>query len=167
MIRKIRHLRRKEPPELNITAFLNLMVVLVPFLLITAVFSRITILQLNLPTDGQGSDAPQDVKLTLEVIVRQQAIELGDGKNIIKRMEYVEDEPDIASLADVLLQIKGTYPDKLDATLLLEPGIKYDVLVQVMDAVRVAEVFQDGALQLVELFPQISIGDAPLIGQGN
>ena len=30
------------------TTFLNLMVVLVPFLLITAVFSRITILELNL-----------------------------------------------------------------------------------------------------------------------
>jgi biopolymer transport protein ExbD len=35
--------------ELNITAFMNLMVILVPFLLITAVFSRLAILELNLP----------------------------------------------------------------------------------------------------------------------
>jgi biopolymer transport protein ExbD len=45
--------RRKyiqETVELNITAFLNLMVILVPFLLVTAVFSRITVLELNLPS---------------------------------------------------------------------------------------------------------------------
>ena len=45
--------RRKHPAaELNITAFMNLMVVLVPFLLMTAVFSHITILDLNLPPPG-------------------------------------------------------------------------------------------------------------------
>jgi biopolymer transport protein ExbD len=41
--------------ELNITAFMNLMVILVPFLLITAVFSRLAILELNLPGRGRGS----------------------------------------------------------------------------------------------------------------
>jgi len=45
----------KAPPELEITTFLNLMVVLVPFLLITAVFSRITILQLKLPEGAGGA----------------------------------------------------------------------------------------------------------------
>jgi biopolymer transport protein ExbD len=41
-----RHIIRRVHPaaELNITAFMNLMVVLVPFLLMTAVFSHITIL---------------------------------------------------------------------------------------------------------------------------
>ncbi|MEM7805474.1 MAG: biopolymer transporter ExbD, partial [Pseudomonadota bacterium] len=41
--------RSLEATELNITAFMNLMVILVPFLLITAVFSRLAILELNLP----------------------------------------------------------------------------------------------------------------------
>jgi biopolymer transport protein ExbD len=44
--------------ELNITAFMNLMVALVPFLLITAVFSRLTVLELNLP--GSESVANPD-----------------------------------------------------------------------------------------------------------
>jgi len=49
MFRK-RHRRTKQVhAELNITAFMNLMVVLIPFLLITAVFSQVTILKLNLP----------------------------------------------------------------------------------------------------------------------
>jgi len=46
--RRIR--RQNDPVELDITAFMNLMVILVPFLLITAVFSRMAILELNLPS---------------------------------------------------------------------------------------------------------------------
>ena len=38
----------------------------------------------------------------------------------------------------------------------------YDVLVQVMDAVRFFEAVQDGQMVQAELFPDISIGDAPL-----
>ncbi len=59
----------KEAPELNITTFLNLMVVLVPFLLITAVFSRITILELNLPTGAGDASKINKPKMTVEVIV--------------------------------------------------------------------------------------------------
>jgi biopolymer transport protein ExbD len=50
MLRSRRGSRRNvDTAELNITAFMNLMVILVPFLLITAVFSRLAILELNLP----------------------------------------------------------------------------------------------------------------------
>jgi hypothetical protein len=46
-------------------------------------------------------------------------------------------------------------------TLLLEPDIKYDALVQVMDAVR---VFPAGSAELTQgmpMFPSVAIGDAP------
>ena len=62
MSRRSHHGRNKEAPELDITAFLNLMVVLVPFLLVSAVFSRITILELNIPT-AAGASQPSKVKL--------------------------------------------------------------------------------------------------------
>ncbi|MBU2479036.1 MAG: biopolymer transporter ExbD, partial [Gammaproteobacteria bacterium] len=58
--------------------------------------------------------------------------------------------------------IKSRYPDKQDVTLLLEPDIAYDSLVQTMDAVRIADTVVAGNLVKVELFPQISVGDAPL-----
>ena len=58
-----------EPADINITAFMNLMVILVPFLLITAVFSRITILELNLPA-AAASQAEDEQALQLEIISR-------------------------------------------------------------------------------------------------
>jgi hypothetical protein len=61
--------------------------------------------------------------------------------------------------------VKRQFPDKVDATLLLEPDISYQVLVNVMDTVRVYES-RDAERETVaklELFPEIAIGDAPLL----
>ena len=147
---------------MDITTFLNLMVVLVPFLLITAVFSRVTVLELNLPTSS-GSSAPTKIKLNIEVIVREKGLEIGNGRRVVARFPKVEDEYDFASLSAHLLEIKRNYPDKSDATVLMEPDIEYELLVHVMDAVRVAELAQgeNGVFEKVALFPDISIGDAP------
>jgi hypothetical protein len=64
-----------------------------------------------------------------------------------------------------LLRVKRQFPDKADATLLLEPEISYEVLVQVMDTVRVAQRVPEGGREQIayELFPEISIGDAPIV----
>lgn len=162
MARRSHHRRQKEAPELDITAFLNLMVVLVPFLLVSAVFSRITILELNLPT-AAGASSPTKIKLSVEVIIREKGLEIGNGRKTIARFPKKDDEYDLVKLSEYLLKIKGTYPDKTDATVLMEPDIEYDYLVMVMDAVRGAEVRQQGQeeVQKIILFPDISIGDAP------
>ena len=185
MARRSHHYKRpkKEPPELNITTFLNLMVVLVPFLLITAVFSRITILELSLPTSAGSNDSDKP-KVVIEVIVREKGIEISNGKRVLTRfpllkgdeVELVLDEdgsPDTSKLYNLnllskfLIEIKGKYPDKTDALVLMEPDIEYRVLIRVMDAVRSAFIRSEGAegeaavLQQVVLFPDISIGDAP------
>ena len=59
--------------------------------------------------------------------------------------------------------MKERVPSKLDATILLEQDIPYDTLVQVMDTVRVVEQKQGERTVQAELFPEISIGDAPLM----
>ena len=70
--------RAKETPELDITTFLNLMVVLIPFLLITAVFSRLTIVELDLPSSS-GGIAATEPNFRLEVIVREEGAEITNG----------------------------------------------------------------------------------------
>ena len=66
-------------------------------------------------------------------------------------------------LSKMLMRLKAQYPDKEDATVLLEPEIAYDYLIRIMDAVRGAEIREDGSesVQKMVLFPDISIGDAP------
>ncbi|VAW73246.1 hypothetical protein MNBD_GAMMA13-462 [hydrothermal vent metagenome] len=153
-----------DPVEVNITAFMNLMVILVPFLLISAVFSRITILNLNLPVPGDPSQAAKQEKekLYLEVIVRQDAIEIGDRKlGRLKLIPVKDDGSHLAEVSRVLQQIKARMPEKNDITLLLETDTPYQRLVEMMDTLRVTQVEQDGEMITAELFPAISIGDAP------
>lgn len=154
--------RAKDPAELDMTTFLNLMVVLVPFLLITAVFSRITIVELSLPGPSTGA-APSEPKFGIEVIVRDEGMELTNGTSVIATIPNVEDAYDLGTLSELMMSLKRDHPEKLDASVLLEPEIEYNHLIQVMDAVRSAELPAEGAngVTRVALFTDISIGDAP------
>jgi biopolymer transport protein ExbD len=148
--------------DINITAFMNLMVILVPFLLITAVFSRITVLQLNLPAAAAREQNVPQPDFDLEIIVRDGDIEVGDRSGgLIRRLPRTPAGYDYQQLSQLLQQIKARFPDKLNATLLLEADVPYDTLVQVMDRVRVARIVATDGFQSAELFPEISIGDAP------
>lgn len=151
----------KEPPELNITTFLNLMVVLIPFLLISAVFSRVTIMELSVPTGAGGASSQPN--FTIEVIVRKAGLELANGSSVVAALPKKDGRYDLQTMTKMLIRLKGDYPDKKDATVLMEPDIEYDHLIQVMDMVRSAEVQVEGsdAVQKTVLFPNISIGDAP------
>ena len=161
-----------ETAELNITAFMNLMVILVPFLLITAVFSRLAILELNLPGSSTEPVEPQDQVFQLEVIVRVDKIEVGDrNQGLLGIYPNTEEGYDFDAVGDKLVELKDRYPDKTDASILLEQEIPYDTLVQIMDTVRVSvdvEVNEDDKKELVrtDLFPDISIGDAPVLAGG-
>jgi biopolymer transport protein ExbD len=163
-MRSQHHYRRrsKEQVDLDMTTFLNLMVVLVPFLLITAVFSRIAIVELSLPTTA-GGEAPREAGVRVEVIVRGNGLEISDGRAVIARLPKVADEYDLASLAERMWSLKQEHPRKTDASVLLEPEIAYDHLIQVMDVVRSAERpgAGDAADTRVALFQDIAIGDAP------
>ena len=162
---RARRQRHKEAVELNITAFMNLMVILVPFLLITAVFSRLAILELNLPGSDSQVAEQNEPTLQLEITVREDSIEVGDRNGgLLNRIEKSAEGYDLVELNGYLRQVKQRFPDKADATLLLEQEIPYQVVVEVMDAVRVAQVL-DAERQVVQrdLFPEISIGDAPVL----
>lgn len=151
--------RAKETPELDMTTFMNLMVVLVPFLLITAVFSRITIAELDLPS--AQSQAPVTPAFRVEVVVRKAGLEIMDGAKVITSIPKAGDAYDFAKLSDYLVAIKDRYPEKEDASVLLEPDIPYDNLIQVMDTVRSVETSAGGQPGRADLFTAISIGDAP------
>ena len=141
------------------TTFMNLMVVLVPFLLITAVFSRITIVELDLPS-AKGP-APNTPTFRVEVVIREPGLEIMDGSKVIATIPKVAGTYDLPTLSDHLVQIKREYPDKDDASVLVEPDIPYDYLVQVMDTVRTVATTNGGQPARADLFTAISIGDAP------
>ena len=70
---------------------------------------------------------------------------------------------DMDTLAAHVQALKEDYPDSNQASVLLEPTIPYDYLIQVMDVVRSAEVpdLASADPTVLMLFPEISVGEAP------
>jgi biopolymer transport protein ExbD len=160
MTTRLRRRRQPPPVDLNITAFMNLMVALVPFLLIMAVFSRLAIIELSLPQASAA--ASNEPPLKLEVVVRKDRLVVSDhAGGLTRELPNRDDHYDLDSLSAVLQQLKARAPDTVEATLLLEPDLTYEQLVRVMDTVRTVPVQQDEQVVQAELFPEISIGDAP------
>lgn len=151
--------RRPEETELNITSFMNLMVILVPFLLITAVFSQITILQLNMPQGGAAADEKNKPKLQLELILHGKDLIINNAarRKPIDRL----DAGDFKALSSVLYKLKQRYREHTEIALLLEPDTEYETLIALMDTVRSKMISSGMATMEVEMFPDISIGDAP------
>ncbi len=158
--------RHHESKELELTTLLNIMVVLVSSLLLSAVFSKITIQELNMPPQGGGAASPdQKPQVTIEVILRKAAIEISDGKAVTDTIPKATDKSDLLQLSQKLKTLKDRDVEKKDAVLLVEPDIDYATMIDVMDAMKFARVMStvDGeskALTVI-LFPNVTVGDAP------
>ena len=160
--------RIKKPAELMLVPMIDIFTVLVTFLLMTAVFSRITILQLDLPSADAGGP-PVVPHFRLEVIVRESGFELTNGESLIAALPKVDGEYDWATLSQLTQQLKRENPDVNDASVLMERTVKYDYLIQVMDTIRSANIASGeesaadstAATTRTELFPNIAVGEAP------
>lgn len=166
--------KRKELEEadIDITAFMNLMIVLVPVLLMSMVFNHISILELNLPDLTGAQTASAEKNRQLEVVVRESGFEVYyPSGRLVKAIDNIKDEEgetdrhDFKTLSTVLKEIKRQLAaqsiDKRDALLLSEAGVTYQSLVSTMDTLRSAKTVVVADEVDVELFPEISLGDAP------
>jgi len=155
MRRATRRARRKRATELNIVSMIDILTVLVFFLLVNAL--GVSILGVNLPSSD--ASPPQQQPKDLKVIVRQDGITVADAGGALKQFPAANGAYDLAGLSELLGQIKDREPDEDKITLLLEPGVAYDTLVQVMDTVRLQPGIPGRPQR--DLFPQIGMGDAP------
>src|ERR1700689_3991347 len=147
--------------DLNIVPMIDMMVILVFFLIFTAVFSKTNILQLNLPASNNTTPLDLPKGLKLEVIIRPNDLVVNDrNSGPLKLLENTANGYDLDGLSEFMRKVKAQFPEMTDATILPSPNVSYDDLVQVMDTVRVYQIPQP-PFSKAELFPDISIADAP------
>jgi biopolymer transport protein ExbD len=140
-------------------------VILVPFLLVTAVFSRTAILEVQ----TAGREAPQDGAddLGLRVTIRAATIELSHGdRESPEIIERTDVSRALAVLAELAGRLKSRHPESQHATVLVEPQVPYELLVQVLDTLRLRETGTGEAAAREFLFPLIALGPAPASPSG-
>ena len=164
--------RFKEDADLDITSFMNLMIILVPVLLMSMVLARTTVLDLKLPDMADSSIPPtEEPPQQLELIIRADKFEINYPAGI--KLKWVEKTPegnyDYKLLAGVLQETKRLLEDKgiqkKDIYILSEKDTDYQTLVSTMDTVRSFKAVVAASVVDAELFPEISLGDAPPPGE--
>ena len=82
-----------------------------------------------------------------------------------------EGEYDFKLLSDVLQEVKRQLKDKgiekRDIFILSEPNTDYQTIVTAMDTVRSFKAVVAASVVNAELFPEISLGDAPVPAEGS
>src|ERR1700680_1634746 len=113
--------------DLNIVPMIDMMVILVFFLIFTAVFSKTNILQMNLPNSSSAPlDLPKDLKL--EVIIRPDDIVVNDrNSGPLKMLPNTPTGLDLDGLSEYMRRVKSQYPQMTEATILPSPATSYDM----------------------------------------
>jgi len=163
---KRRRHHRPQEADLDITAFMNLMIVLVPILLLGMVFTRITVVDVMLPPMAAG-DANDIESQKVELILRSDSMRVDFPQGILLKdiPMNVEGDYDFALLSLVLQEVKRQLReqgiDKEAITILSEPAVDYQTIISAIDTVRSFKAVVAAELVDAELFPEISFGDAP------
>ena len=147
------HRGKEDIPPLNITPIMNLIIILIPALLLSAAFVQIAVINVSAPQIGSGvaEEKPEDdeKKLNLTVAVTDKGFTVA-GTGAVLGGEGAEEagptipkkgdgEYDFEALANKLAEIKDAFPDETKMVLNAEPDIKYKVVILTMDATRELE----------------------------
>lgn len=172
----------KKEADLDITAFMNLMIVLVPVLLLGMVFSQITVLDLKLPDAAASSSADDKTRhKDIELVIRDDGMTVNYPRGIllksIPKIPAVPKEGETLDpgaptevhnfkllslvLQEVKRQLREKGIEKRDITVLSEPDTSYQTIVSAMDTVRSYKAVVAASVVNAELFPEVSFGDAP------
>lgn len=136
--------RMASEKDLQILAFLNLMVILIPFLLMTAVFAKMAAIEMTPPaTSSQQPGQPSPEKKEQQAEFRLTIAILDDEINVLNGETplgvFKKDATgthDFTGLSALISQLKQQYPDEKNAAILSRPNIPYMIIVETIDATR-------------------------------
>ena len=153
--------------ELEITSFMNLMIVLIPVLLLSMSFTQIRVLEVNLPPLTGGATTTPDPQSELEVRIEHTGFRVLLDEQVVQEIPVKETETgkhyDYAYLSQVMQSIKQQLSEKLDIVVISTPDVEYQNLVFTMDAVKSYKTVVAASVVEIELFPEISLGDTTLV----
>lgn len=158
--------KRTNDADLDITSFMNLMIVLVPVLLLSITFTQISVHETRLPDLTGGSTASEEAQPRLEVLVEDTGFSIyyPDRSSLLKKVPMLETETgeayDFEGLSLVLQDLKSQMSERRDILLLANTSLDYQSLVSTMDTLKSYRTVLAASVVEVELFPEISLGDA-------
>ncbi len=154
-----------EPADIDVTSFMNLMIVLVPVLLLSMAFTQTAVLEIKLPELTGGAALSSDPQAKLEIEISSTGYQIYFPENtLIQSIPMVEGEEgmeyDQQALSNFLQYLKRETPEKRDVLLRAERDITYQSIIKTMDTMKSYRTVVAASVVEIELFPEISLDDA-------
>ena len=132
--------RKREDNDVNIIPVMNIFLLLIPFLLLSAAFVKIAILELSLPSINQGGQQKKltDTKnLTLVILaIKDVGFQVKSPGFKFDPIQKQQGKYDFNKLAEQLRDIKLKNEAAEDIIVQPELDIKYDIIIKIMDQCR-------------------------------
>jgi len=134
--------------DLNLVPYIDLLTCMVAFLLITAVWTQLARLEVQQKAQSAaGETAPSEIKTKIIVTVDSEGYNVVENETS-KRIPKQGDAYNVTDLSIELKRLKEAHPDTNDLQVASGDTIKFDTLVQTMDAC------------LANRFPAVSLVDS-------
>lgn len=128
---------RNSNVDVNIVPFIDLMCVCIIFLLVTAVWTQVSMIQIGSSVYSKRTDASPDVPpprpevaFRLDVVSSGYVVKIGKKQLSIPKLNGAYDDK---RLVAELQAIKKEYPEKKDAVITVVEELTYDDLIHGMD----------------------------------
>jgi biopolymer transport protein ExbD len=161
--------------DLDIKPVMNLMVVLIPLLLAGTEFVKLSIIEINLPPQNQGSggeeqnpDREVEKKLNLSIVVTKSGFTISSPSAVLPGESDegptvpVNDDNtfNFVALKEKLKEVKKmiadkSFKDKDSVIITASADIEYQVIIDVIDAIQ---LYTDEEENIQPLFPQVNFG---------
>jgi biopolymer transport protein ExbD len=157
-----------EDENVNLVPIMNLFVVLIPFLLMSAAFFHISVINASVPAlQKEKTDlAKSDVAVTMMVRMMPDSFTITASSDVLSRSDLNKLRAEIprkgegkgfTEFSDHLLACKQRYPKSDTLLLVPDASIQYQDVIHVMDSGRWVEMDQEGAKVRYDLFPNVVI----------
>lgn len=128
--------------DLNLVPFIDLMSVCIIFLLITAVWTQVSMIQIGSSIYGKKSSDEQvvpppraEIPFRLDVRNEGYRVVIGQQSNLIPKINGQYDDK---TLVNELKKVKELYPEKTDAIVSVLDDLPYESLIKGMDGLLTA-----------------------------
>jgi len=160
----------EDQADIDVTSFMNLMIVLVPVLLLSMTFTQTTVLEIKLPELTGGRGVTEDPQSKLEVEISSAGYKVYYPENtLVQDIPLLETEEGLAydqrQLSLILQLIKREAQEKTDVLLRSELDIDYQYIVATMDTLKSFKTVVAASVVEIELFPEIALDDARSVVQ--
>ena len=131
--RRPRSYRNVIEAELDTLPLMGLFVVLIPMLLLSAVFLEISVIDMYLPNDTTQEDKQDEFTISVRIHEDQYVVAAkGFGERVVSRSGDEADE----TLHRELYAIASQRPQNRAVTIISEPSTRYEDIITVMDVSR-------------------------------